>query len=167
MRVSLITFALLMYGPVPIIEIASDPKSDPEPEKQGRNKEGQPLGFGSFQVSKSLETLEVQQMDKPTAAHNPEVGGSSPPPATRNPLESPDSSGLFLFSATFSRGLFWVSESDPDSDPYGEKVRSRCSFSAPGPHCFSGVIFAVQRAAVSTRSMTLAASFCTAVVTWA
>src|SRR5699024_209403 len=94
-------------------------KSDPEPEKQGRNKEGQPLGFGSFQVSKSLEPLEVQQMDKPTAAHNPEVGGSSPPPATRNPLESPDSSGLFLFSATFSRGLFWASKSDPDPDPYG------------------------------------------------
>ena len=83
----MITFALLMYGPVPIIEIASDPKSDPEPEKQGRNKEGQPLGFGSFQISKSLETLEVQQMDKPTAAHNPEAGGSSPPPATRKPLK--------------------------------------------------------------------------------
>ena len=115
----MITFALLMYGPVPITEIASDPKSDPEPEKQGRNKEGQPLGFGSFQVSKSLETLEVQQMDKPTAAHNPEVGGSSPPPATRNPLESPDSSGLFLFSATFLRGLFLAFKSDPDSDPYG------------------------------------------------
>ena len=52
-------------------------------------------------------------------AHNPEVGGSSPPPATRNPLESPDSSGLFLLSATFSRGLFWVLKSDPDFDPYG------------------------------------------------
>ena len=51
-------------------------------------------------------------------AHNPEVGGSSPPPATRNPLESPDSSGLFLFSATFLRGLFLAFKSDPDSDPY-------------------------------------------------
>src|SRR5699024_11401990 len=65
------------------------------------------------------ESLETQRTDKQTTAHNPEVGGSSPPPATRNPLESCDSSGLFLFSATFSRGLFWVSESDPDSDPYG------------------------------------------------
>ena len=35
-------------------------------------------------------------------AHNPEVAGSNPVPATRNPLESPDSSGLFLFSVTFS-----------------------------------------------------------------
>ena len=52
-------------------------------------------------------------------AHNPEVGGSSPPPATRNPLESDDSSGLFLFSATFLRGLFLAFKSDPDPDPYG------------------------------------------------
>ena len=92
-------------------------------------------------------------------AHNPEVGGSSPPPATRNPLESPDSSGLFLFSATFLRGLFLAFKSDPDSDPYGEKVRSRRGF--------SGAIFAVQKAVVSTRSMAFAASFCAAVVTWA
>lgn len=104
----MITFALLMYGPVPIIEIASDPKSDPEPEKQGRNKEGQPLGFGSFQVSKSLETLEVQQMDKPTAAHNPEAGGSSPPPATNKPLKSYDFSGFLHFSSLFCLVYFFV-----------------------------------------------------------
>ena len=61
----------------------------------------QPPVFGLFQVTKRSETIEAQWMDKPIAAHNPEVGGSSPPPATRNPLESPDSSGLFLFSATF------------------------------------------------------------------
>ena len=35
------------------------------------------------------------------AAHNPEVGGSSPPPATRNPLESPDSSGLLSSKTTY------------------------------------------------------------------
>ena len=123
-----------------------------------------PPGFGPFQAVKRTKSVEPQQMDKPTAAHNPEVGGSSPPPATRNPLESPDSSGLFLLSATFSRGLFWVLKSDPDFDPYGEKVRSRRGLSAPGPHCFSEVIFAVQRAIVSTRSMALAASFRGAVV---
>ena len=61
-------------------------------------------------------------------AHNPEVGGSSPPPATRNPLESPDFSGLFLFLATFPRGLFFALKFDPDFDPYGEKVRSRRAF---------------------------------------
>ena len=32
------------------------------------------------------------------APHNPEVGGSKPPPATKNPLESQDSSGFFYFS---------------------------------------------------------------------
>ena len=66
-----------------------------------------------------LETKHEKEQKPLVLSHNPEVGGSSPPPATRNPLESCDSSGLFLFSATFSRGLFWVSESDPDSDPYG------------------------------------------------
>lgn len=43
----------------------------------------QPPGFGLFQVTKPPENVEPQQMDKPTAAHNPEVGGSSPPPATK------------------------------------------------------------------------------------
>ena len=37
-----------------------------------------------------------------TAAHNPEVGGSSPPPATNKPLKSYDFSGFLLFSS-----LFW------------------------------------------------------------
>ena len=79
----------------------------------------QPPGFGLFRVTKPPENVEPQRMEKPTAAHNPEVGGSSPPPATRNPLESGDSSGLFLFSATFWRSLFFSFKSDPDSDPYG------------------------------------------------
>ena len=35
----------------------------------------QPPGFGLFQVTKPPENVEPQQMDKPTAAHNPEVGG--------------------------------------------------------------------------------------------
>ena len=38
---------------------------------------------------------------------------------SRNPLESPDSSGLFLFSATFWGSLFFSFKSDPDPDPYG------------------------------------------------
>jgi hypothetical protein len=40
-------------------------------------------------------------------AHNPEVGGSSPPPATRNPLESSDSSGIiFAFCDFFVSFIF-------------------------------------------------------------
>ena len=67
--------------------------------------------------NKRTRKIEKTQVTPP---HNPEVGGSSPPPATRNPLESPDSSGLFLFLATFLRGLFRTFKSDPDSDPYGD-----------------------------------------------
>ena len=37
-----------------------------------------------------------------SAAHNPEVGGSSPPPATNKPLKSYDFSGFLHFSS-----LFW------------------------------------------------------------
>ena len=37
-----------------------------------------------------------------TAAHIPEIGGSSPPPTTKNPLKSYDFSGfLYYFSARF------------------------------------------------------------------
>ena len=36
-----------------------------------------------------------------TAAHNPEVGGSSPPPATNKPLKSHDFSGFLHFSSLF------------------------------------------------------------------
>jgi hypothetical protein len=34
-------------------------------------------------------------------AHNPEVAGSNPVPATRKPLESQDSGGFILFLCTF------------------------------------------------------------------
>ncbi|ERK58147.1 hypothetical protein HMPREF1545_02657, partial [Oscillibacter sp. KLE 1728] len=37
-----------------------------------------PPGFGRFQVSKGPESTAPQRMEKPTAAHNPEVVGSSP-----------------------------------------------------------------------------------------
>ena len=37
-------------------------------------------------------------------AHNPEVAGSSPVPATRNPLISLEIRGLFLFFITFYAG---------------------------------------------------------------
>lgn len=41
-----------------------------------------PPGFGPFQAVKRTKSVETQRMDKLTTAHNPEVGGSSPPPAT-------------------------------------------------------------------------------------
>lgn len=67
----------------------------------------QPPGFGLFQVTKPPENVEPQQMDKPTAAHNPEVGGSSPPPATNKPLKSHGFSGFLHFLSLF--GWFYFS----------------------------------------------------------
>ena len=67
----------------------------------------QPPGFGLFQVTKPPENVEPQQMDKPTAAHNPEVGGSSPPPATNKPLKSHGFSGFLPFLSLF--GWFYFS----------------------------------------------------------
>ena len=43
------------------------------------------------------------------AAHNPEVVGSNPAPATRKPLESQDSGGFILFLYFFGCWIFTVS----------------------------------------------------------
>ena len=102
-----------------IFLLTPDPNADPFCAKPPWSGESTTSGFCPFQSQKWPKSAVPQRMEKSTAAHNPEVGGSSPPPATRNPLESPDSSGLFLFSATFLRGLFLAFKSDPDSDPYG------------------------------------------------
>ena len=84
-----------------IFLLTPDPNRDPFCAKPPWSGEDTTSGFLPFQAQKGPETVVPQRMEKPTAAHNPEVGGSSPPPATRNPLESPDFSGLFLFLATF------------------------------------------------------------------
>ena len=57
-------------------------------------------------------------------AHNPEVAGSSPVPATRNPLISAEIRGFSFIFVTFSGGLFLRSFSDPYFDPYGNPERS-------------------------------------------
>ena len=72
------------------------------------------MGFGVGEINgaerlKSYFSLQQKWHKSPqwsqnsiqTAAHNPEVGGSSPLPATRKPLESYDSSGFILFFALF------------------------------------------------------------------
>ena len=71
-------------------------------------------GFGSDGINgakrlKSYFSLQQkwhkspQRSRKPiqTAAHNPEAGGSSPPPATNKPLKSYDFSGFLHFSSLF------------------------------------------------------------------
>ena len=76
----------------------SDPDPDPDPNrpKSPWSGEEQPSGFGVFQVSKGLETLVPQRTEKPTAAHNPEVVGSSPAPATTKPSDFARNQTVFL-----------------------------------------------------------------------
>lgn len=52
-------------------------------------------------------------------AHNPEVEGSNPSPATINPSESVDSDGFSLVFITFLGSLFLLFLFDPNRDPYG------------------------------------------------
>ena len=53
-------------------------------------------------------------------AHNPEVAGSSPVPATKNPLISVEIRGFSFVFITFSASQFLLSVFDPFFDPYGE-----------------------------------------------
>ena len=55
---------------------------DPDRAKSPWSGEEQPSGFGRFQAQKGPESTAPKRMEKPTAAHNPEVVGSSPAPAT-------------------------------------------------------------------------------------
>ena len=57
-------------------------------------------------------------------AHNPEVEGSNPSPATINPSESVDSDGFPFVFVTFPGQLFLPFLFDPNRDPYGISERS-------------------------------------------
>ena len=65
----------------------------------------QPPVFGLFQVTKRSETIEAQWMDKPIAAHNPEVVGSSPTPATIKPSDFERNQTVFSISSSKKLGL--------------------------------------------------------------
>ena len=53
---------------------------------------------------KGLKIAQQSQKPQQSAAHNPEVVGSNPAPATRKPLESQDSGG-FIVTVKSSGGL--------------------------------------------------------------
>ena len=150
----------------------SDPDPDPDPDpnrpKSPWSGEEQPSGFGVFQVSKGLETLVPQRTEKPTAAHNPEVVGSSPAPATtKTPLSSRKAVFFFHFCNFWRTSPFPGHRGDPNRDPYGSKNRPGGGVSASGSSCFWEGFWGIYNAAVRTLSMALAASFWAAVVTWA
>ena len=70
-----------------------------------------------------LKSIQRGQKHQRSAAHNPEVVGSNPAPATRKPLESQDSGGFILFLCTFLVAGFLPFHFDPDFDPYGSLGR--------------------------------------------
>ena len=99
----------------------------------------QPPVFGLFQVTKRSETIEAQWMDKPIAAHNPEVVGSSPTPATiKSPLFSRKAVISFSFRNFFRHSPFRGHQVDPDSDPYGQKARPGRGSAVSGPRSVLG-----------------------------
>ena len=115
----------------------SDPDPDPNRPKSPWSGEEQPSGFGVFQVSKGLETLVPQRMEKPTAAHNPEVVGSSPAPATtKTPLSSRKAVFFSALLQLWGTSPFPGHRSDPNRDPDGAKNRPGGSVSTSGISCF-------------------------------
>ena len=83
-----------------------------------RTERTQPSGFGRFcpKVGRKALKRNVRTNRQQLITRRSEVQVLLPQPEIR---WNPDSSGLFLFSATFLRGLFLAFKSDPDSDPYG------------------------------------------------
>ena len=150
----------------------SDPDPDPDPDpnrpKSPWSGEEQPSGFGVFQVSKGLETLVPQRTEKPTAAHNPEVVGSSPAPATtKTPFSSRKAVFFSAFLQLWETSPFSGHLGDPNRDPYGSKNGPGGGISVSGSSFFFEKFLLSYSAVVRTFSMVLAASFWAAVVTWA
>ena len=144
----------------------SDPDPDPDPNrpKSPWSGEEQPSGFGVFQVSKGLETLVPQRTEKPTAAHNPEVVGSSPAPATtKTPLSSRKAVFFFHFCNFGRRPRFPDTGVTQTVTQTGQKIGPEAAFPPPG---FLSFLWR-QRAFARTFPMVFAASFWAAVVTWA
>ena len=145
-----------------------DPECDPEYRESPWSGEEQPSGFGPFQAQKGSESTAPQRMEKPTAAHNPEVVGSSPAPATtKTPLSSRKAVFFFHFCNFWRTSPFPGHRGDPNRDPYGSKNRPGGGVSASGSSCFWERFWGIYNVAVRTFSMVLAASFWAAVVTWA
>ena len=101
-------------------------------------------------VSDTIRTESTENICSPpvSAAHNPEVAGSSPAAATIISAESYDSAEISLVFRTFSLCSLLRFSSDPNRDPYGET---------------SGNYW---RAPERILPIVLAASFFAEVVTW-
>ena len=137
---------------------------DPDRVKSPWSGEEQPSGLGRFQGLKDPESTAAQRMEKPTAAHNPEVVGSSPAPATiKAPLSSRKAVLFFHFCNFFGRPHFLDTEVTQTVTQTGQKIGPEAAFPPPG---FLSFLWR-QRAFARTFPMVFAASFWAAVVTWA
>ena len=105
-----------------------------------------------------------QRMEKLAAAHNPEVVGSSPAPATtKTPLSSRKAVFFSAFCNFGGRPHFLDTEVTQTVTHTGEKRGPDAAFLPPG---FLSFLWR-QRAFARTFPMVFAASFWAAVVTWA
>ncbi len=95
-----------------------------------------------------LENVKNASFLSLSAAHNPEVAGSSPAAATKISLELADSREIPLILRTFQLCSLLRFSSDPNRDPYGET----------SGNCW--------RAPERILPIVLAASFFAEVVTW-
>ena len=145
-----------------------DPECDPEYRESPWSEEEQPWGFEPFRALKGPESTAPQRMEKPTAAHNPEVVGSSPAPATtKTPLSSRKAVFFSALLQLWGTSPFPGHRGDPNRDPYGSKNGPGGGISVSGSSFFFEKFLLSYSAVVRTFSMVLAASFWAAVVTWA
>ena len=141
-----------------------DPECDPEYRESPWSEEEQPSGFEPFRALKGPESTAVKRMEKSTAAHNPEVVGSSPAPATiKTPLSSRKAVFFFHFCNFFGRPHFLDTGVTQTVTQTGQKIGPEAVFSPPG---FLSFLWR-QRAFARTFPMVFAASFWADVVTWA
>ena len=117
---------------------SADPDPDPDRRKSPWSGEEQPSGFGRFHARKGPESTVPQRMEKPAAAHNPEVVGSSPAPATtKTPLSSRKAVFFFAFCNFFGRPHFLDTGVTQTVTQTGQKIGPEAAFPPPGLRSFS------------------------------
>ena len=114
-----------------------DPECDPEYRESPWSEEEQPSGFEPFRALKGPESTAPQRMEKSVTAHNPEVVGSSPAPATtKTPLSGRKAVFFSALLQLWGTSPFPGHRGDPNRDPYGQKTCPEAVFSPPGSRSF-------------------------------
>ena len=100
-----------------------DPYADPYGDSTGWTRQfGTDCDLRVFRV-KEPKSLELQQKIRISAAHNPEVVGSSPASATKKVLKSKDFRTFSFVSTLKSWMLFSRKTADPYPDPYHDSIQ--------------------------------------------